>query len=336
VPTPIRLIDVSPRDGLQNETGVIATADKATLCRMVLAAGVHEVEATSFVSAKWVPQLGDAADLLAILARDVNRFELHLARPMNAGGQCLSVLVPNEKGMEAALEANRAALAAHGRRIIDKVSVFTSASETFSRKNTNASIEETLTRFVPVIAAARREELRVRGYVSCAIACPFEGETPAEAAPRVAARLLELGVDEISLADTIGAGTRESMARLLGAAKVAMGSFEQRGLLPLNLHLHDTFGRAAECVREALGAGVGSFDASVAGLGGCPYASTPGNRAPGNIDMELLVRTVEEAGFSTCIDKAALAKAAAFARGVVAASRMRDAADGASATGAAQ
>jgi hydroxymethylglutaryl-CoA lyase len=313
VPTTARLIDVSPRDGLQNEPGVITTSDKAALCRLLFASGVDEVEATSFVSPKWVPQLGDAAALLGMLApREAHESP---SRPN------LSVLVPNEKGMDQAIEVNRLALAASGRRVIDKVSVFTSASETFSRKNTNASIEETLTRFVPVIAAAKREGMYVRGYVSCAIACPFEGATPADAAGRVAARLIELGVDEISLADTIGAGSRESISRMLGEARLALGSFDRVGRLPLNLHLHDTFGRAAECVREALSLGVVSFDGSVAGLGGCPYASTPGQRAPGNIDMELLVRTIEGEGISTSINAAALAKAAAFARGIVAASR---------------
>ncbi len=292
---------------------MITTSDKAALCRLLFASGVDEVEATSFVSPKWVPQLGDAAALLAQLApREAHESP---SRPT------LSVLVPNEKGMDQAIEVNRMALAASGRRVIDKVSVFTSASETFSRKNTNASIEETLTRFVPVIAAAKREGLQVRGYVSCAIACPFEGATPADAAGRVAARLIELGVDEISLADTIGAGSRESISRMLGEARLALGSFDRVGRLPLNLHLHDTFGRAAECVREALSLGVVSFDGSVAGLGGCPYASTPGQRAPGNIDMELLVRTIEGEGISTSINAAALAKAAAFAREIVAASR---------------
>ena len=230
MPTTARLIDVSPRDGLQNEPGVITTADKAALCRLLFASGVDEVEATSFVSPKWVPQLGDAAALLGMLApREAHESP---SRPN------LSVLVPNEKGMDQAIEVNRLAVAASGRRVIDKVSVFTSASETFSRKNTNASVEETLTRFVSVIAAAKREGLYVRGYVSCAIACPFEGATPADAAGRVAARLIELGVDEISLADTIGAGSLESISRMLGEARLALGSFDRVGRLPLNLHLH--------------------------------------------------------------------------------------------------
>jgi len=310
----IRLTDVSPRDGLQNEPGAIATSDKAALCRLLFSSGVNEVEATSFVSPKWVPQLGDAGELLVMLAAR----EAEGAAPVRP---MLSVLVPNEKGMDQAIEINRLALAASGRRVIDKVSVFTSASETFSRKNTNASIEESLARFVPVIAAAKREGLDVRGYVSCAIACPFEGATPPDAAARVAARLLELGVDEVSLADTIGAGARESISRMLGEARLAVGSFDRVGRLPLNLHLHDTFGRAPECVREALALGVVSFDGSVAGLGGCPYASTPEHRAPGNIDMELLVRTIEETGIKTSISASALAGAAAFARQIVAASR---------------
>src|SRR5262245_26322069 len=282
----VRITDVSPRDGLQNEPGVIPAVDKVRLIELLRATGVDEVEATSFVSAKWVPQLGDAAQVVRGLARPTE--------PGPGGGRpILSALVPNERGMQALLDANGDA----GRRVIGKAAVFTAASETFSRRNTNASIAETLERFRPVIATARREELPVRGYVSCAIACPFEGPIAPEAVVEVCRRLADLGVGEIDLGDTIGAGTFESTSRLLAAYAKSLPIRGAAG--PVTLHLHDTFGRAAECVKAGLDAGVRSFDGSVAGLGGCPYASTPGKRAPGNISTELLVRTVRAAGYET-------------------------------------
>jgi hydroxymethylglutaryl-CoA lyase len=224
---------------------------------------------------------------------------------------CLSALVPNEQGLAAALEVNQRA----GSRLIDKVSVFTAASETFAKRNTNATIAETIERFKPVAAAAHRERLQVRGYVSCAIACPFEGPIAPAAV-----------VDEIDLADTIGVATRDSTRTMLTAVLDRIGrewlaprTANQPGII---IHLHDTFSHAAECVREALALGVRSFDGSVAGLGGCPYASTPDRRAPGNIDTALLVRTIESAGLSTRLDHAALDTAAAAARQIITASRL--------------
>lgn len=231
-----------------------------------------------------------------------------------------SALVPNEKGMQGVLDVNARA----GGKLISKVSVFTAASETFARKNTNATIAETIERFRPVVEIARREGLAVRGYISCVIACPFEGPISPEAVARVVTQLIELGIDDLDLGDTIGAGTRETVAAML--RRVASESRGRDGLLT-TLHLHDTFGRAAECVKSALDLGVTSFDGSVAGLGGCPYASTPGKRAPGNISTETLVRTVHGAGFTTGVDLAALEAAAAFAREIVNTSRARAAAD---------
>jgi len=289
----VRITDVSPRDGLQNEPGVIGTADKLRLVELLRASGVDEVEVTSFVSPKWIPQLADAADLLRALNRPGRR-----TPPEH------SVLVPNAKGMEAALAADVFGA-------IDKVAVFTAASETFAKRNTNASIAETLERFAPVIKLAHTHGLKVRGYVSCVIACPFEGVISPDAVARVSSLLLELGVDEIDLGDTIGAGTAESMAELL---RVCGRSFSLRGSVPVTIHLHDTVGLAAGCVRAALDAGVRSFDGSVAGLGGCPYASTPERRAPGNISTELLVHTAESAGFTTGVDRAKLESAAEHAR----------------------
>lgn len=298
----VRITDVSPRDGLQNEQGVIPTADKVELIRLLCQTGVDEVEVTSFVSPKWVPQLADALEVCASLSLPPE------------SGPVFSVLVPNEKGLDAAVGVN-----ARG-RVLSKVSVFTAASEMFSKKNTNATIAETLERFRPVVAGAHDEALLVRGYISCVIACPFEGAVAPQAVAKVARQLVDLGVDEIDLGDTIGAGTPETVVAMLAAVRAELGET----WLPadrLTLHLHDTFGHAAECVRAALDVGVRSFDGSVAGLGGCPYASTPGKRAPGNISTELLVKTVHDAGFATGVDVSKLEAAAAFARGIVAKSR---------------
>ncbi|HED53756.1 MAG TPA: hydroxymethylglutaryl-CoA lyase [Phycisphaerales bacterium] len=299
MPERVRITDVSPRDGLQNEPmredgSPIPTADKAELVRALERTGVDEIEITSFVSPEWVPQLGDAAELCTMLAG---------TKP---AGMTFSALVPNSKGLDHLLQANQDA----GERLIDKASVFTAASETFSRKNTNADIAETLTRFKPVIARAHEEGLTTRGYISCVIACPFEGIILPEAVADVARRLLELGVDEIDLGDTIGAGVTETTAAMLAAVLDVVPADR------LVLHLHDTFGRAAECVRAALDMGLRSFDGSVAGLGGCPYASTDANRAPGNLATESLVRIILDQGFTTGVDLESLAKAADIAAGI--------------------
>lgn len=304
---PVRITDVSPRDGLQNEAGTIPTPQKLALVHHLRKTGVDEIEVSSFVSAKWVPQLGDAAELFAALAADT---------PATAPGPIYSALVPNEKGLDQALAVNERA----GRRLISKVSVFTAASETFSSRNTNATIAQTLERFKPVIARSHAAGLLVRGYVSCAIACPFEGPTPPARVLDVAAALIELGVDELDYGDTIGAGVPPTIGALLTAHRDRLGA---RWLAPeaFTLHLHDTFGHAAACVAAALVHGVRSFDGSVAGLGGCPYASQPGKPAPGNISTESLVNAIQQAGLVTRVDTGALAQAAAFARSIVAASR---------------
>ena len=292
----VRITDVSPRDGLQNEPlradgSPIPTHDKARLVRALERTGIDEIEITSFVSPKWVPQLGDAADLCAMLAG---------TKP---AGMTFSALVPNAKGLDQLLRANQDA----GEQLIDKAAVFTAASETFSQKNTNASIAETLTRFEPVIARAHDAGLTVRGYISCIIACPFEGIILPEKVAEVARRLLDLGADEIDLGDTIGAGVTETTAAMLAAVLDDIPADR------LVLHLHDTFGRAAECVRTALAMGLRSFDSSVAGLGGCPYASTDSARAPGNISTETLVRLIRDQGFITGVDDEQLRLAASVA-----------------------
>lgn len=284
----VRITDVSPRDGLQNEPLVdgapIATDRKAALVRAVASAGVDEVEIASFVSPRWVPQLGDAAELCALLAGDT---------PSTSQNDIeFSALVPNERGMLGLLAANDNA----GRPLVGKASVFTAASETFSQKNTNASIDETLVRFAPVIELAREHGLRTRGYVSCAVECPFEGPIAPSAVARVSERLLKMGLDEIDLGDTIGKATPDTIASAIRAVQ---------GVAPTDrivVHLHDTFDAAADCVRTSLELGVRSFDGSAGGLGGCPYASTPDRRAPGNIALRTLVETVHAAGFSTGVD----------------------------------
>lgn len=292
----VRITDVAPRDGLQNEPGVIATAEKVRLVELLCATGVDEIEVTSFVSPRWIPQLADSADVFARLAD---------AGP-GPGRPALSALVPNEKGMEAALAAKENGAP------LDKVAVFTAASDTFSLRNTNASIAETIERFRPVVAMAHAAKLPVRGYISCVIACPFEGPISPDRPAMVAATLRDIGVDEIDLGDTIGAAMRQSTSALIGAVLGALG---HSWLSPsrLTLHLHDTFGRAADCVRAALAEGLRSFDGAAGGLGGCPYAGTAERRAPGNIDTGLLVRTIHEAGFQTGVDLNALGEAAAFA-----------------------
>ena len=316
MPERVRITDVSPRDGLQNEPGVIPTAEKVRLVELLCATGVDEVEVTSFVSAKWVPQLGDGADVLKGAGNTVRH------GGWGVRGAVWSALVPNEKGMLAVVELNGA-----GTQLVDKVAVFTAASETFARRNTNASIAETLERFRPVFALASEHGLPVRAYISCVSACPFEGPVDPRRVADLAGTLLGMGAAEVDLGDTIGAGTPDTVLALLGAVsrEIAAGASQTpRGgfVAPLiTLHLHDTFGRAAECVRAALDAGVRSFDGSVAGLGGCPYASTPGKRAPGNIATETLVRTIHEAGYETGVDLDKLAEAAAFAREIVSKSR---------------
>ncbi len=304
MPDRVRINEVSPRDGLQNEPGVIPAADKARLVELLASSGVDEVEVSSFVSARWVPQLGDAAEVFAAL------------RGRRPPGVVFSALTPNEKGLDAALAVNEAA----GEALIGTVSVFTAASETFCAKNINATITESFERFAPVVRRAAAWGLGLRVYISCAVACPFEGPIAPAAVAGVARRALQLLADhaagrtpaEIDLGDTIGAGTPDTVSALVHEVRSAPGWSESGAAL--SLHLHDTFGRAASCVAAGLAMGVRRFDASAAGLGGCPYASTPTARAPGNIDTAALVRAVRAAGYACGVDDAALEQAARFAR----------------------
>lgn len=298
MPDHVRICDVSARDGLQNELGVIPTADKVRLIDLLLDCNLHEIEATSFVSPKWVPQLGDAADLCAGVQSLLQKPRL---RP-----PLLSVLVPNETGFERAL-------AVHASGLPLKIALFTAASETFNRKNINASIAESIERFRPIVPRALAAGMPIRIYISCAIACPFDGPIAPVKVRAVVDDVLaifppsERAQVDIDLGDTIGVAHPADIAALLSA-------FSPAEMRQITIHLHDTFGRAADCVRAALHAGVRSFDGSAGGLGGCPYAtSASGKRAPGNISTELLVDTIEREGFTTGVDRDALATAGAFA-----------------------
>ncbi len=469
----VRLTDVAPRDGLQNEAGVIETDRKLRLIELIAETGVDEIEATSFVSPKWVPQLADASELMEALrnrlqawkdqsepsppgrgqgegnesdrwrarphdsrspsaterARELRRRETHPerrlwsalrsrrfldlkfhrqqpigpfvvdffcealrlvieldgrshegeaapasdqhrqawlesqglrvvrftnddvmqnldavlrslqrvvdessidseGRPLTPAlsrgerGLEISVLVPNDKGFERAARF-------HTPEFPLKIAVFTAASETFSQRNTNATIDETIERFRAFVPRALDMGMAVRMYISCAIKCPFEGDVASEQVRSVCDRLLDLAGDdavrtgkaELDLGDTIGAGTSDSVAALID-------QFDRHERTRLVLHLHDTFGRAPECVRTGLEMGVRSFDGSAAGLGGCPYAGTKEKPAPGNIAMSTLVRTIEDAGYKTSINHEALEKASAFARRIVDEARAEEAGAG--------
>lgn len=274
----LRITEVGPRDGLQNEREIVPADAKVALVDALSAAGFPEIEVTSFVSPKWVPQLADAAEVLARIAR----------RP----GTVYSALVPNEKGLDAALAAK-----------VDKVAVFTAASEIFCGKNLNATVAESIARFAPVVRRARDAGLPVRGYVSCAVRCPFEGPVAPRTVAEVSRALFDLGVTELDLGDTIGAAVPGDLEPLLAAH----AGFAAPG--EITIHLHDTRGTALACAFRAIELGVRSLDASCGGLGGCPFA--PG--ATGNLATEELVYAASGSGFATGIDLAALLGAAALA-----------------------
>lgn len=275
----VRITEVGPRDGLQNEKQVIPAEAKVAFVDLLSEARFPEIEVSSFVSPKWVPQLGDAAEVFARIRR----------RP----GTVYSALVPNERGMEGALAARA-----------DKIAVFAAASESFSQRNTGGSIDEVLARFVPVIAAARAAGLPVRGYVSCVVRCPYDGPVAPGAVRTVVDRLLALGVDEIDLGETLGVAMPDDIARLYDGIAPAIAPGRT------TLHLHDTNGRALDNARAALALGVRSFDSSAGGLGGCPYA--PGAR--GNVDTVSLLSMLEAEGYETGVDRAAAAAAIASIR----------------------
>jgi hydroxymethylglutaryl-CoA lyase len=263
----VRIVEVGPRDGLQNEKAIIAAADKIALIDRLSDTGLRCIEATSFVSPKWVPQLADAAEVYAGIRK--------------AQGVSYPVLVPNEQGYARARAVG-----------VQEIAVFTAASEAFNRRNINASIDESLARFEPVLAAAKADGVRVRGYVSTVLGCPYQGEVPVSDVVRVAARLHEMGCYEISLGDTIGIGTPKKAARMLCevAAKVPMPA--------LAVHFHDTRGQALANILACLDEGVRVVDAAVSGTGGCPYA----RGASGNVATEDVVYMLEGMGLATGVD----------------------------------
>jgi len=267
LPRRVRIVDVAPRDGLQNEKAVVPTDVKVRLIDRLPDAGLPANEATSFVSPRWVPQMADNAQVMAAIRR----------KP----GVRYPVLTPNIKGFEAALAAGA-----------DEVAVFVAASETFSQKNINCSISESLERARPVAAAAKTHGVRVRGYISCVLDCPYEGEIAPSAVREVAAALQAMGCYEISLGDTIGTGTPGRARRLI--ATVA----ETVPVETLAGHFHDTYGQAIANVYAAMEAGIATFDSSVAGLGGCPYAKG----ATGNVATEDLLYLLEGLDIETGID----------------------------------
>ena len=275
----VRLFEMAPRDGLQNEARIIPTSDKITLVDLLSATGLKKIETASFVSPKWVPQMADGAEVFAGITR--------------RAGVSYTALTPNMRGLERALEAK-----------VDEIAVFGAASETFSQKNINCSIAESLDRFGPVVEHAIAKGVPVRGYISCVTDCPYEGAVSPKAVAEVARGLRGMGCYEVSLGDTIGKGTPETVTAMLGAVLADMPAVE------VGAHFHDTNGRALDNIRASLALGIRSFDASAGGLGGCPYA--PG--AAGNVAMEAVVEMLEADGFSTGVDGVALSKAVAFAQ----------------------
>lgn len=273
----VRIYEVGPRDGLQNEKAVIPTGKKIALIDLLSEVGFEKIEATSFVSPKWIPQLADAEAVLTGIRR----------KP----GVVYAALTPNLKGFERALAAKA-----------DEVAIFGAASETFSQKNINCSIAESLQRFEPIMEAAAAAGIPVRGYISTVVACPYEGPIAPPAVRDVAIGLMQMGCYEVSLGDTIGKGTPETVTAMLEAVLEAVPAEKLAG------HFHDTNNRALDNVRASLDLGLRTFDSAVGGLGGCPYA--PG--AKGNVSTTALARMLAAEGWETGLDMVKLAAAEAY------------------------
>ena len=277
----VTIFEMGPRDGLQNEKTQIATTDKITLVNLLSECGFSKIEVTSFVSPKWVPQMADAAAVLAGITRK--------------SGVVYTALTPNLTGFEKAMRAHA-----------DEVAIFGSASEGFSQANINCTIAQSLERFEPVVRAAQSAGIPVRGYVSCVTDCPYDGPTAPDKVAEVSQALINMGCYEVSLGDTIGAATPQSTAKMLSAVLTVVPAEKLAG------HFHDTQGRALENIDVSLDMGVRVFDAAVGGLGGCPYA--PG--AAGNVATEAVVDLMARRGFETGIDLDRLARVGAFAQGL--------------------
>ncbi len=273
-PASVRIVEVGPRDGLQNEPGLVPVAAKVALIDALADAGLPVIEAGSFVSPKWVPQMADTAEVLAGITR--------------RAGVRYPVLAPNLKGLELALASG-----------VEEVAVFAAASEAFSARNINCSIAESLERFAPVMDLARARGVAVRGYVSCVLGCPYQGEVPLAKVVEVAQTLAAMGCYEVSLGDTIGVGTPDK------AKAMARAVAEHIGLARTAVHFHDTYGQALANVLACLELGIATVDASVAGLGGCPYAKG----ASGNLATEDLVYMLDGLGVESGVDLGRLATA---------------------------
>jgi hydroxymethylglutaryl-CoA lyase len=271
----VRIVEVGPRDGLQNEARALGVAERVQMIEGLIDAGLKTIEVGSFVSPKWVPQMAGSAEVLKTLGR--------------RDGVTFQMLVPNMKGFEAARDAAS-----------EEIAIFASASESFSQKNINCSIEESFGRFAPVLEGAGETGMRVRGYVSCVLGCPYEGRVALGSVVDVARKLHDLGCYEVSLGDTIGTGTPEAAAAMVRAVA------QEIPMAAIALHEHNTYGQALANILACLEAGVTTFDASVGGLGGCPYAKG----ATGNVSTEELVYMLEGMGVSTGVDLAKLAAVA--------------------------
>ncbi len=266
-PESVKIVEVGPRDGLQNEKAIIETSDKIELINRLSRTGLSVVEATSFVSPKWVPQMSDNKDVMAGIERNKD-----VSYP---------VLTPNMKGFEAALAAGA-----------KEVAVFGAASESFSQKNINCSIAQSLQRFEPIMAQAQEHKIKVRGYVSCVLGCPYEGDIDSAKVAEVANTLIDMGCYEISLGDTIGVGTPLKAQRMLSTVA------EKVSINHLAIHFHDTYGQALSNILACLQLGVTTVDSSIAGLGGCPYAKG----ASGNVATEDVVYMLDGMGIHTGVD----------------------------------
>ena len=280
-PNHVTLVEVGPRDGLQNEKQNVSTAHKVELVTRLQAAGLREIEVTSYVSPKWVPQMADNAAVMAAIARPA--------------GVRHSVLVPNMLGLEAALAAGLATRP-------DEVVVFAAATEAFSRRNINCSIAESIERFAPVVAAARAAGLKVRGAISCALGCPYQGEVSADEVEAVVRLFKDIGVQHCGVADTIGTGTPRQVQAVMARALKHYPVAEVSG------HFHDTYGQALANIYACLEVGIATFDTSVAGLGGCPYAKG----ATGNVATEDVAFMLRGMGVDTGIDLDTLVEAGGF------------------------
>ncbi|MEZ7847643.1 MAG: hydroxymethylglutaryl-CoA lyase [Polaromonas sp.] len=281
IPTHVKLVDVGPRDGLQNEKAPVPAAIKIELVQRLQAAGLREIEVTSFVSPKWVPQMADNAEVMAGIQRQP--------------GVRYSVLTPNMQGLEAALAAPKHLWP-------DEIVVFAAASEAFSQRNINCSIAESMTRFAPVVAAARAAGIYVRGAMSCTVGCPYEGEVAPERVAYLAGLMKDMGVQHVGVADTIGVGTPRKVQHAIEA------TLQHYDIDDVSGHFHDTYGQALANTLAALELGVWQFDTSVAGLGGCPYAKG----ATGNVATEDVVYMLHGMGIATGIDLDKLVDAGQF------------------------